>query len=197
MKKSILPLIACLLVASAHAQISKGDKLLGGSFGINYNQSSPNTGSGSNTNIQPSFKFAYKTNRTIGFSFDMNYWSQKSDDGKSENNQFSLAPMLNFTQYYPIKGNFGWWLNEGVGMSFSNSKSLSNGTESKSKGTSVFATVDPGLYYMVGANKQWMLHGSVGGIGGYYRDANGSTSWGINMRLFTYYQFGFAYVFKK
>ena len=196
MRIIFLSLSAVCIAFFAQAQIEKKDVLLGGNLGVSYNQHSPNNFS-SNSNIQPFVQFAYKNNRTVGFSFDVSYSSQKSNNGNNESQQFSFGPALNFTQYHPIKGAFGWWLAEEVGARFINSKFVSGGNEQTSDATTVSLNVTPGLYYTLGEKKNWLVQASVGGIGASYSEGNGVENWGFGTSLFQYYRFGFGYIFRK
>jgi hypothetical protein len=199
MKKLFLSIALPSMVLVSFAQINKGNTLLGGNLGFNFQQySNPNTNSnGSNTNIQPFIQFAYKANRTIGFGFDFSYQSNSSNDGQFKTQQFGLSPSVNLTQYHPIKGNFGWWLQQRVGAGFYNSNQVNGSTEVKNKSNSVFANITPGIYYAAGEKKQWLLQASVGGLGGSFTKTDESEAWGVYTNLFQYYQFGFAYIFRK
>jgi hypothetical protein len=198
MKKILFSLAMPCIALVAFAQIEKGNTLLGGNLGFNFQQyGSMPTNSGSNTNIQPYIQFAYKANRTIGFGLDFSYQSNSNNDGNSKQQQSGLSPSISFTQYHPIKGQFGWWLQEKIGAGFYSLKNISNGNEVKNTSTSVFANITPGVYYAAGDKKQWLLHASVGGLGGSYTTSNNNESWGVNTNLFQYYQLGFAYIFRK
>lgn len=196
MKKILLFSALTSFGFAAMAQIDKGNTLLGGNLGVYLYQTGQNN-SGSNSTLQPFVQFAYKNNRTFGFTFDMYYSSSNANDGQNKSQNFSFAPSINFTQYYPIKGSFGWWLQEDAGVRFSNSRNVSQGTEQKSDATTVFANVTPGLFYAIGEKKNWLLTTSVGGIGGSYSGSNGVDTWSFGTSLFQYYRFGFAYIFKK
>jgi hypothetical protein len=198
MKKILLSVALQLAAMVSFAQIEKGNTLLGGQMGFNFQQTNSNAiNNGSNTNIQPFIQFAYKTNRTIGFGLDFNFSSNSSNDGQNKNRQFSLSPSINLTQYHALKGNFGWWLMQRVGVGFYNSKQVTGENEFKSDFTTIFANISPGLYYATGEKKQWLLQASVGGLGGSFSSSNGTESWGVYTNLFQYYQFGFAYIFRK
>jgi hypothetical protein len=67
----------------------------------------------------------------------------------------------------------------------------------KNTSTSVFANITPGVYYATGDKKQWLLHASVGSLGGSYSNSNDNENWGVYTNLFQYYQLGFAYIFRK
>jgi hypothetical protein len=198
MKKLLLSLALPCLVFISFAQINKGNTLLGGNLGINFQQQNNQvSNSSSNTNVQPYIQFAYKANRTIGFGLDFSYHSNSDNDGLFTSQTFSLAPSVSLTQYHPLKGNFGWWLQERAGVAFYNNKQTNGSTDTKSKYTSVVGNITPGVYYAAGSAQQWLLHASVGGLGGSFAKSGGSESWGIYTNLFQYYQVGFAYVFRK
>jgi hypothetical protein len=196
MRKFFLSISAVFTALFVQAQVEKKDVLFGGNLGVYFNQTGPNNYS-SNSNIQPFVQFAYKNNRTVGFAFDVSYLSQKSNNGNNESQQFSFGPAINFTQYHPIKGAFGWWLQEELGARFSSSKNVSSGNEQTTDATTVALNVTPGLYFTIGEKKNWLLQASVGGIGGSYSGSNGVDSWGFGTSLFQYYRFGFAYIFRK
>ena len=197
--KKILPFIFSLFTLNAFSQIDKGNTLLGGSFGFGTQQNVPNISSNANSNLQPFIQFGYKPNRTIGFGLDLNYTSNKSDDNNSKSDQFSIAPSVNFTQYHPLKGNFGWFLQEFAGMGFYSTKSHNGSTTVKAKSTSVFAGLTPGIYYAAGEKKNWLLTANVGSLGAsYLKQSNADyETWSVNTSLFQSYRFGFAYIFRK
>jgi hypothetical protein len=199
MKKSLLLSCVAFVSLSLQAQIEKGNTLLGGSFGFGTNQSGQQFGSSSNSNIQPYIQFAYKANRTIGFGLDFYYSSNQANEGQNKQENFSLAPAINFTQYHPIKGNFGWLLQEYAGVGL-NSTKITNGTDiQKGNSTSVFAGITPGIYYAVGEKRNWLLQANVGNLGASYNkqsNADNST-FSVHTNLFQSYRFGFAYIFGK
>ena len=199
MKKSLLLTVLSFLGFASFAQIEKKNLLLGGSFGIGSNTSTQQFSSSSNSNIQPYIQFAYNKNRTIGFGLDFSFYSNKSNEGENKQEYFGLAPHVSISQFHPIKGNFGWMLQEYAGASFQSSASR-NGTDTvKTNGTAVFAGITPGLYYAVGERKNWLLQVNVGNLGGsYYKQSNADYStWSFNTNLFQSYRFGFAYIFRK
>jgi hypothetical protein len=57
--------------------------------------------------------------------------------------------------------------------------------------------ITPGVYYAAGSKQQWLLHTSVGGLGGAYSKNGDNENWGVYTNLFEYYQLGFAYIFRK
>jgi hypothetical protein len=197
--KKILPVIFSLFALNGFAQIDKGNTLLGGSFGFGTQQNVPNISSNANSNLQPFIQFGYKPNRTIGFGLDLNYTSNKSDDNNSRNEQFSIAPSINFTQYHPLKGNFGWFLQEYVGMGFYQSKADNGTITQKASSTAVFGGLTPGIYFTAGEKKNWLLMANVGSLGaGYSKQSNADyETWSVNTSLFQSYRFGFAYIFRK
>ncbi len=198
MKKLVLFFALPCMALVSFAQIDKGNTLLGGNLGFNFQQNGSNPGNnGSNSNIQPYIQFAYKANRTIGFGLDFSYQSNSSGDGQFKTQQLGLSPSVSLSQYHPLKGNFGWWLQEKVGAGFYNSKQVNGSNEIKNESTSFFANITPGIFYAAGDKKQWLLHASVGGVGGSFSNSNDSESWGVYTNLFQYYQLGFAYVFRK
>jgi hypothetical protein len=196
MRKCTFTLGCLVITLLAQAQIEKKDVLLGGNLGVYYFQNGPNQ-TGSNSSFQPFVQFAYKNNRTIGFNLEMYYSSNSSNDGQYKSQTFSLGPAINFTQYHPIKGAFGWWLQQEAGARFSNNRNTGPAGEQKSDDTRVFVNVTPGLFYAIGEKQNWLLTASVGGIGGSYSGSNGVDSWGFGTNIFQYYRFGFAYIFKK
>lgn len=197
--KKLLLICFTLPALFSMAQIEKGNTLLGGSFGFGTNQSSQQFSSSSNSNVQPYIQFAYKANRTVGFGLDVNYSSNRSNNGQNKQNSFSIAPAINFTQYHPIKGNFGWLLQEYAGVGLSSSKNDNGTVTQKVNGTSVFAGITPGLYYAVGEKKNWLLQANIGNLGAsYYKQSNADYStFNVNMDLFQSYRFGFAHIFGK
>lgn len=197
--KKFLPAIFTLFALTGFAQIEKGNTLPGGSFGFGTQQSVPNVSSNANSNLQPFIQFGYKKNRTIGFGLDLNFTSIKSDDNNTKSDQFSVAPAVNFTQYHPLKGNFGWFLQEFAGMGFYSTKS-DNGTETQeANSTSVFAGLTPGIYYAAGEKKNWLITANVGSLGAAYAKQSNADyeTWTVNTSLFQSYRFGFAYIFRK
>lgn len=199
MKQSLLFSALAFMAFTASAQIEKKNVLLGGSLGFGNNASTNQFSSGSNSNIQPYIQFAYNKNRTIGFGLDFSYSSNKSNEGENKQENFALAPQVGFSQFHPIKGNFGWVLQEYVGASFQSNTSQNGSETNKVNGTSVFAGITPGLYYVVGEKKNWLLQANVGNLGGsYYKQSNADYStWNFNTNLFQSYRFGFAYIFRK
>lgn len=152
MKNLKFTFFGVLFLGAAQAQIEKGNVLLGGNFGINFQQNN-NDYRSSNSNIQPFVQFSYKKNRTIGFNMDLSFNSQTNEGRMNKVQSFIFAPAVQFTQFHPIKGAFGWWLQQEIGARFANTKN-SNGTdEVTSKSTTVFTNITPGLYYAVGEKK--------------------------------------------
>jgi lipopolysaccharide assembly outer membrane protein LptD (OstA) len=109
MKKLLLSFAMPWVAFISFAQINKGNTLLGGNLSFNFQQQNYQLSSSySNTNVQPYIQFAYKANRTIGFGLDFTYNSTSNNDGQNKTQTFSIGPSVSFTQYHPIKGNFGW-----------------------------------------------------------------------------------------
>ena len=199
MRKVIFTLGCFMGTMIAQAQIEKKDVLLGGSFGFGGSSQGNTIGSGSNSNLQPFIQFAYKQNRTIGFGIDMYQFSNRANNGTNKQSSFSISPSVNFNQYHPLKGNFGWVLQEYVGATFFSSKNSNGSTTVRSNSTGVVAGIIPGLYYMAGEKKNWLLQANVGGLGASYSKFNNTdhSSLNFNANLFQSYRFGFAYVFRK
>ncbi len=198
MKNLLLVCYALFFSLVGKAQIDKGNTLLGGSIGFGISSAnlydySYNYGS----NIQPNFQFAYAKNRTVGFGFDVTYNLQKSDESESRQELFAIAPSISFNQYHTLKGNLGWLLQESAGVGFSSQSNTTNGQTVKSGGTSVFGVVTPGLYYVVGEKKHWLLQASFGNVGlSYFDQADSDFSrLNFNFNLFQSYRLGFAYIF--
>ncbi len=197
MKKFFLSALI-FLTLNVFAQIDKGNTLLGGNFGFGTQQFNPGQQSSTNSNLQPFIQFGYKANRTIGFGLDLSYHTNSGNDNQSKNRQFYFAPSVLFTQYHPLKGNFGWLLQENVGVGISSSRNENGNVVVKNNSTSVFGGMSPGVYYAAGEKKQWLLQATVGNVGlAYSKNSQDFENWSFNTSLFQYYRFGFAYVFRK
>ncbi|HSC55341.1 MAG TPA: hypothetical protein VLC98_17035 [Phnomibacter sp.] len=193
MRKVYLLFSLAVISFASQAQIEKKNVLFGGSFGFNIQESELGD-TESNSNLLPFVQYAYKNNRTIGFNLDFHYSSNTNVLGKYEN--FSVTPGINFTQYFPLKGGFGWWLQEGAGVGFSTSKYPGASSVKKSEYTYGFVHVTPGLYYAIGEKKNWLLQASVGEVYASYSGRDDYESWVFDTNFFQKYRFGFAYVFK-
>jgi len=192
----LLPLsIFCL---KSFAQIYKGNTLFGGNFSFNIQQSNLFLQSNTNSNLQPFIQFAYKNNRTVGFGLDLGYNTSKSGNGQLKNRQFYIGPSVQFTQYHPLKGNFGWLLQEAVGYGYSKNRNESGNVETSGSNSSISGTVSPGVYFAAGDKKQWLLQATVGNVGLVYsKNSEDFENWSFSTSLFQYYRFGFAYIFRK
>ncbi len=195
--RHILPVILLAICQPLFAQIDKGSTLLGGSFGFGaFNNNSNSTSS--NSNLNPFIQFGYKANRTIGFSANLNYSSRKNHDANFKNEQFGFGPSIIFTQYHPLKGNFGWLLNQYVRFGYSTNKNTNNSIEEKSSITSLSGGIMPGIYYVAGDKKNWLLQATFGDLSANQTwESNDRTSFNIGTSFFQYYNFGFAYIFNK
>ncbi|MCU0375752.1 MAG: hypothetical protein MUF24_10630, partial [Chitinophagaceae bacterium] len=109
------------------------------------------------------------------------------------------APSVQFTQFHPLKGKFGWWLQQNAGMAFNKSKNEAGNIEQTSTIRSVFAELTPGLYYAAGERQQWLLTATVGSLffNHQWNDPGDFTSTAFGTSLFQNFVFGFAYVFRK
>lgn len=194
----LLLAIVCLTANTTFGQIKKKDMLLGGTFGVSFNSDNINPYSQSNTNIDPLFQWSYKDNRTLGFALGLSYFNYSINDG-SRQESLAMVPSVNFTQYHPVKGRWGWYLQEGVGAGFQTTTNTNSvGDKVKSTAVLVSGGVRPGVYIMPGDASRWLLFGSVGGADVSYRDQkDGPTNWSFNLNLFRYYQFGFALLINK
>lgn len=177
-------------------QIRKSDFLLGGSAGFGYNNQ---TGNGySNSNLSPVVQFAYKENRTLGFSFGLDYLSSSNSINKQQ--VFSLSPEFQLNQYHPIKGKLGWYLSEYIGSNFSSSvtEDVASGQKTESNYTTVYLGITPGMYFSPDAASRWLLFASLGGANVSYGIRKGdSGNWSAQLSLFQRFEFGFVYAIRK
>jgi len=192
----LLPLsIFCL---KSFAQIDKGRTLFGGSFNFDIQQSNPVLQSNTNSNLQPFIQFAYKNNRTVGFGLDLGYNTSKSGNGQLKNRQFYIGPSVQFTQYFPLKGNFGWLLQEAVGYGYFKSRSENGNVITRVSSSSISGIVSPGVYFAAGNKKQWLLQATFGNVGLVYsKNSEDLENLSFSTSLFQHYRFGFAYIFRK
>jgi hypothetical protein len=190
-------LVSCVFSFAAVAQVTKGDLLLGGSFGFvsANNGNGTNSSTVSNVNFYPRINLGVGDNSIIGTKLGYNYSSNNGGSGsnKSHNNAFSVA--LFYKKLLPIKGKLGWYPE--IDANFFTSK---NKVEDFAGSTTTFsshgfgAAIVPGLYYTIGP--KFLINVDFGGLG--YNQSKGklnsgatSTSRNFQLALFQNFNFGF------
>jgi hypothetical protein len=197
MKKKILlslGIIGCTIF-SLKAQIEKGNLLLGGSFGLNSNNSNP-TYTTSNANITPHIGLGIGKNSVIGLGFGFSY---SSNSGMQSN--LDLSTNIFYKKYFVIKNKLGYYLQLHGGVTVSTSKytvidSSGNANKTSYKEYSYSLGIIPGIYYEVAP---WiLLTADVGGLGYVYSN-NGGRNWSSNFNVgfFNSFTFGVEFILGK
>ncbi|MBB6237217.1 hypothetical protein HDC90_001837 [Pedobacter sp. AK013] len=180
MKKQLLTLVAvCTIMIGANAQTEKGDNLIGGAIGFNYNKQEPlnsnntfTTGNSKSFNISPRFGHFFGKNLALGLQ--VGYGGNKSEsqsvyflgsgspqyiNSVSKSHSFNIIPYLRY--YVDIVDKFKFFNQANIGMAWGKSKytltSLGNyiNETTNYKSTYYQASIDPGFAFF--PTKKWAV----------------------------------------
>ncbi len=202
MQKKVLLAIAIVACGLAsHAQVQKGDWLLGGSFSYSTNSntspgiSGNTTNTSSNSNFNPGFGLAVGKNSVIGLRGSFGYTPGNNGQGVKQFNINYLAGGF-WKKYFPINEKVGWFTDFEAAYSFYENKST-NATDPTQnykytdKGFSVL--VSPGIYYK--AASKILLDAGFGNISyNYTSPGGGSGQNNFKLNLLNYYTFGISFL---
>jgi len=158
MKTLYLILASSFFISISQAQFTKGDKLLGGSFGIGYGSSKTgdadkNTQKGFSIGLSPSYAWFTSSTTALGFKLNGSYGHSKSDGTlpTSSGHSSAYGGSLFFQKYKNLDSRLSLYAEFGASGSYSSStsKTLYSGQTSESKGSSWNAGVyvTPGILY--------------------------------------------------
>lgn len=180
MKKQLLTLVAvCAIAMAANAQTEKGNNLIGGSIGFNYNNQKPLNTTNSSTNgtsrsfnISPNFGHFFAKNLAVGLQ--VGYSSGKSESQSvyfpgsnspqfinyvNKSNSFNIFPFLRY--YVDIVDKFKFFGQANVGMAFGKTKNSTTypvnyvDQNINYKNTYYQASVNPGFAFF--PSKKWAV----------------------------------------
>lgn len=206
MKKRILLFTAIALTATTtiSAQVKKGDKLLGASMGIYYNNTSGpynSGGSSSNANIAPRIGFGLGQNSVIGFRTHFGYSTSKTDESDAKNTSTSLGGSLYWRKFMPIKGQIGWYVEPNAGITYSSTvnKSTAQG-KIKTSSTNYGVGVVPGIFYQ--PLTKLLISADFGGLSFNHGESTGQNdqkykSSHVNLSLMNSFTFGVDFILGK
>ncbi len=165
--RSLLMLTFIMAMLSSHAQIQKGDVLLGAFIGVNTNTYSG--GSSSNAGISPRIGVVIGTNWVLGARLSAGVSNTKSETIDSKTTTTNLGATVFVRKYMPVKNKLGWYAELGAGVGAVNGKTTNSGIENKQNAFSYNAGFIPGVYYH--ATPKILLSVDAGGIG-YFHSKN-------------------------
>lgn len=203
MRRTILFGICIFVTTAGFSQvIQKGDKLLGGTLGGNFNNYTQNNTNnrGSNAGVYPSLSFAIKNNLALGIRGGIAYSHQQYTQGVGETVQssFSTGVGLFLKKYRPVHDKFGFYFDHSVhGSFFSNkSKDPTNFTNIQ-KGWGAGYLLTPGVFYRF--TERFLGEGSLGGLyANYSAAANGGTeNFSAGASFLQYFNVGINYRFGR
>lgn len=161
MRKIILSVLCLYLFMSAHAQLSKGEKMLGGELQF---ESSKNKNIGLNGtkftsfSIAPQIGFGLQKNWIVGAGIGYAYQKEEQGMGDQEVNVFSFGAFVR--KFHPFNDRFGIYGQLDAGAGFGKSKSNLFTDESD---VSLFtADIKPGFYFR--ATKRIIFEANFGGL---------------------------------
>jgi hypothetical protein len=168
MKKMSLLLAGILLfVAYSHAQLSKGQKMLGGeiSFSSETNEMDAFFGEQKITSftIVPQIGFGLSNNWVIGGGLGFAHSTQKAGSGSDYEqiaNIFSAS--LFARKFHPFGDKAGIYGELGIGGGFGTVKESQSGFDAESDINTIGVSLRPGFYYR--ASKRIILEANFGGL---------------------------------
>ena len=203
MKKiSTLTVVAILFSASViHAQIQKGDLLIGGAFGINTSNSNF-SGTSSNANVSPRIGYAIGSNSVISARFGYGFNRNKSDVNSYLHKANNLSAGFSWKKFYSISSSFGFYSDLFAVFNTGNTK-LESGTPTvitKTSSTGFLGGINPGIYYM--PTSKLILGMDAGGIAySYGKNKNNGQNAGdgsnFNVNFLNSFTFGIDFIIGK
>ena len=168
MKKMLLLFTSSLfLVTYSHAQLSKGQKMIGGelSFTSSNNEYDGFQGAQKITsvNIAPQIGFGLSKNWVVGAGLGFTYESQKAGSGsdyKLTANIYSVG--LFARKFHPFAEKFGVFGELGTAGGFGKVKESQGSLEAESDVSTIAVTLRPGFYFK--ATKRLILEANFGGL---------------------------------
>ncbi|HEX7845328.1 MAG TPA: hypothetical protein VF476_05955 [Chitinophagaceae bacterium] len=201
MKKMLLLAIGGIFfIANCYAQLSKGQKMIGGeiSFATSSNELNGFFANQKTTsfNIAPQIGFGLSKNWIAGFGLGYSHISQRSgSDYKQTANIFSVGAFAR--KFHPFSEKAGIFGELGAGVGFGKVEEKQNGFTEKTDLTNIAATLTPGFYFK--ANKRIILEANFGGLKYSHitgKDGNGdkSTNSEFSFQLTNVFGLGFQVV---
>ncbi|WP_162799933.1 outer membrane beta-barrel protein [Pedobacter jeongneungensis] len=180
MKKQLLTLVTvCAIAMGANAQTEKGDNLIGGSVGFNYNNQKPLnsgntlvTGNSRSFNIAPRFGHFFGKNLAVGLQ--VGYAKNKTNststliqgngslqfsNSTTNSNSFNAIPYVRY--YVDVADKFKFFGEGAVGVAFGKTKynyaysSYNINQTTSYKTTQYLASVNPGFAFF--PTKKWAI----------------------------------------
>ena len=173
MKKLLLSAVCVVVAVTTNAQLSKGQKMIGGELLFSHIKNVNNSFFGETTttviNISPQFGFGLSNNWIVGAGLGYGHGSEKNGSSgsyiKTTNNVYSFALFVRkFRPFIERAGVYGQ-LDAGGGFGKAEEKQVqgsSSMTTTKADITNVSALLRPGFYFK--ATKRIILEANFGGI---------------------------------
>lgn len=181
----------------ANAQVSKGDVLIGGSFGYNSYQNQGNN-SNSNANVSPRVGYAIGKNSVLSARVSASFSKSTAEVGDYKNTNSFVATGIGWRKYYPIKNKFGLYSDLNGNVGWGRSESTSNtGVEYESNFTNYNVGLTPGLYYHV--TPGILLGADFGGFGVSHNrtEPNSGRTTAVYLNLLSTFTFGVDFILGK
>jgi hypothetical protein len=205
MKKENLLLTASMffIIATANAQVQKGDWLPGGSLGFGNGSSSNNNGgssTGSNSNINPGLGWAVADNSVIGIRGGFNYGISKPGNSSDKTKTAHFSAGAFWKKYFAISQKVGWYTDLSGSYNGGSTKYEYNLGNQKTTSKGWGVSLAPGIYFI--PSKKILLNADFGGIkyshakntdqaGNYIKYSN----FGVN--FLNYFSFGIDFIISK
>ena len=154
MKKCFLSMIFIGAISFAHAQVSKGDILLGGNLGFNKQTPSANYTT-TNFSIDPSIGKAIKDNLVVGANLSFAHYTSKADVGHDKDDSYGLQGFIRKYKY--LGSGFAVFAEGSLSLSYSTGSGAYGGSypyTTSSKDYGIAAGFAPGVTYAISRHVQ-------------------------------------------
>jgi hypothetical protein len=203
MQKKLLLVLAIVVSALvSHAQVEKGNWLLGGSLGFSSTNNDASSGNSTsfNSSILPSLGWAIGKNAVIGLRGGFSTGTTKYETNNSKQTFNGYTAGAYWKMYFPFADKAGWYTNLGAGYNFNKFKYTNMGSLVESENSGYNFNFSPGVYYM--PTKKIILSGGLGGLTYSHIKSSGntlavSTTSGFAFNVLNNFSFGIEFLLGK
>lgn len=184
-----------LFTTVTQAQISKSDKLFGGSFNASFSryENTPSTNSSSNLGFSPTFAWAIKKNLVMGIKGTLGFNRNKHESGAidSETTGTYIQPGIFFTKYKTLKNQFGVVFTHDIYMAYSQNQTKTGNIKSSNDSRSAGYGFSPGVFYKFSEN--FFGTANFGGVNAGWSKSDVSKGFSANISFLQAFQLGIQY----